>query len=292
MTAPQIIQDLDAMRAAVRHAQAAGETVGIVPTMGALHAGHLSLVAASNQQCNRTVVTIFVNPTQFLPGEDFEQYPRTLEDDLAALAAYEVDFVFTPAAEQMYGPRDEQGDFPATATIDAGPIATEYEGRFRPGHFTGVATVVMKLFQIAPADVAFFGQKDYQQTRVIQQMCADLNVPIEVVVCPTLRDPDGLAMSSRNRYLSADQRRSALTLYQSLDWARQRIEQGEHDPAALIEGMRRPFDRIEEARIDYIAIADPNTLQAVGRIEGEVVLLVAVRIGQTRLIDNLLVARR
>ncbi len=292
MTSPRIIQTVDDMRAAVQHAQAAGETVGVVPTMGALHAGHLSLVAASNQRCHRTVVTIFVNPTQFLPGEDFEQYPRTLEDDLAALAAHEVDFVFAPATEQMYGPRDEQGNFKAATAIDVGPIAREYEARFRPGHFAGVATVVMKLFQIVPADVAFFGQKDYQQTRVIQQMCADLNVPIDVVVCPTVRESDGLAMSSRNRYLSADERRRALTLYQALDWARQRIEQGEHDAAALIDGMRRQFDRVEEARIDYIAVADPQSLRAVGRIEHEVVLLIAVRIGQTRLIDNLLVARR
>lgn len=289
MPIPRIIHTAAEMRTAVRQAQAVGQRVGIVPTMGALHEGHLSLVAASNDQCDQTVVTIFVNPTQFLPGEDFEKYPRTLDSDLAALAQLQVDFVFAPATEEMYGTRNEQRNFSATTSIDVGPIAAEYEGRFRPGHFTGVATVVMKLFQIAPADAAFFGQKDYQQTRVVQQMCADLNVPIEIVVCPTVRQPDGLAMSSRNRYLSAEERQQALALYRGLAWAQEQIEHGEQCGAVLINGMRQQFDEIAAARIDYIAVADPVTLQAVSQIDRRVVLLMAVRIGQTRLIDNLLV---
>jgi len=287
MPSPQIIQTAAEMRAAVRGAQQSGETVGIVPTMGALHAGHLSLVTASNERCDRTVVTIFVNPTQFLPGEDFEQYPRTLDDDLAALADYQVDFVFAPSVEEMYGPRDAGGAFRAHTSIDAGPIARELEGRFRPGHFSGVATVVMKLFQLAPADFAFFGQKDYQQTCIVRQMCADLNVPIEIVVCRTVREPDGLAMSSRNRYLSAEERELALSLYRSLTWAKAEIEQGNRDCAALIHGMRQHFDEIATARIDYIAIADPDTLAPLATIGQNAVLLVAVRIGETRLIDNL-----
>src|SRR5947207_1716490 len=199
----------DAVRNAVRTARAENRTIGLVPTMGALHAGHLSLVERSCRETGFTVVSIFVNPTQFGPQEDFAKYPRNLEADLQALAAYPVDLVFVPAVDDMYPA------ISATA-VEVGPVAAKWEGACRPGHFRGVATVVLKLLNLVQPDVAYFGQKDYQQTVVVRRMVADLDVPVEIRVCPTVREPDGLAMSSRNVYLSPEERRKALSLSRGL----------------------------------------------------------------------------
>lgn len=280
---PQLIDDPRAMQAFVRQLQQAGRRVGVVPTMGALHAGHVSLAEASKRACDATVVTIFVNPTQFAPHEDFQKYPRTLERDLAALAPLEVDAVFLPTNEAMY---------PAgySTYVDPPKVALPLEGQFRPGHFRGVATVVLKLFNACPADVAFFGAKDYQQTLVVKHMVADLNVPVEVRVLPTIRDPDGLAMSSRNRYLSAGERDMALTLSRSLNYAAEAIARGERNAAGILAQMHRMFAAAGIHDIDYIAIADPESLDAIEIIDRPVVALIAVRIGTTRLIDNRLIA--
>lgn len=214
------------IRKAIVQAQQVGETVGLVPTMGALHGGHLSLVDASLDECDRTVVTIFVNPTQFGPGEDFDHYPRTMEQDLTLLRERGCWKVFAPTVEEMYPAGHE-------TIVDVGSIRKPLEGEARPRHFFGVATVVLKLLNMAPADRAYFGQKDYQQTLVVRKLASDLNVPTEICVCPIVREADGLAMSSRNAYLSPKGRRQALTLSQSLELATRMYAEGETDVARL-----------------------------------------------------------
>lgn len=278
-SSPKLVQTVEELRAAVSEARRAGKTVGLAPTMGALHEGHLSLVRAAGVKCGYTVVSIFVNPTQFGPGEDLEAYPRTLDADLAALAECGADLVFAPATEAVYGPDH-------ATWVDVGGVAEPLEGKHRPGHFRGVATVVLKLFNMVGADVAFFGQKDYQQAQVIRQMVRDLNVPIEIQVCPIVREPDGLAMSSRNVYLSREARRRAVVLWKSLCLAADRVAEGERDAAKLIEAMREMILTAVDARIDYIALIDPDTLEPVPRIAGPTVAALAVRIENTRLIDN------
>ena len=264
-----------------------GQRIGLVPTMGALHEGHLSLVRASQAECDFTVVTIFVNPTQFGPSEDFTKYPRTLEADLQLLASSpprtgQADLVFAPTPAEMYAPGFD-------TRVEVGAVAQPCEGRFRPGHFSGVATVVLKLFNMVGAHVAFFGQKDYQQTCVIRRMAADLNVNTEVRVCPTVREPDGLAMSSRNRYLSVDGRQRALSLWRSLCRADDLIQGGECCAATIIAEMREIL-LAAGGIIDYVELVDPETLAAVDEIRGPTVAVLAVKIDGTRLIDNLLVA--
>jgi pantoate--beta-alanine ligase len=256
-----------------------GKSVGLVPTMGALHAGHLSLVEAARRECDQTVVTIFVNPTQFGPHEDFQRYPRDLNADLEKLRPLGVNLVFAPPLEEMYPPGE-------TTRVEVGSVAEPLEGQFRPGHFRGVATVVLKLFNAIPADVAYFGQKDYQQTLVVRRMVADLNVPIRIAVCPIVREPGGLAMSSRNVYLSPDDRRRALVLSQSLNLAEQMVADGERNPATILAQMRERFAQAGVDRIDYIALADPETLAPVTQIRGGTVALIAAHVGKTRLIDN------
>jgi pantoate--beta-alanine ligase len=279
MATPPVITSGDDLRLQVLAWRAAGESVGLVPTMGALHAGHLSLVARATQECRRTVVTIFVNPTQFGPNEDFSRYPRQLENDLALLSPMGADLVFVPTTEEMY---------PAghATFVDVGAITRVWEGAIRPGHFRGVATIVLKLFNLAPADRAYFGQKDYQQSVVIRRMVADLNVPIEIRVCPTVREPDGLAMSSRNAYLSADDRRRALVLSRSLRLAADRVRQGERDAQPIAAEMRKMIESAPSVRLDYATLVDPDTLEEVSRVAGTVVALVAAGVGPTRLIDN------
>ena len=230
------------MRSCRRHPD---QIVGLVPTMGALHAGHLSLVEASASQCDVTVVTIFVNPAQFGPHEDLSRYPQRFQEDLAALSDYPVEIVFAPTQEEMYPPG-------SSTQVDPPQVAQALEGRFRPNHFQGVATIVLKLFHLIPADISFFGQKDYQQSLVIRHMIRDLDLPMRVVVCPTVRDGDGLAMSSRNSYLSPDERKQALALSQSLKWAAQHAVDGERRSAALVSGMRHLFDEYGVTEIDYI----------------------------------------
>jgi pantoate--beta-alanine ligase len=281
VASPRVISTVAEMRAIVRELQHAGKSVGLVPTMGALHEGHLSLVRRAKSECDVVVATIFVNPTQFAPHEDFSKYPRTLESDLAALAPANCDLVFVPSREEMY-PAD------ASAFIKPSHVAQPLEGVFRPGHFRGVATVVLKLFNIIPADKAYFGQKDFQQALVIQRMVADLNVPVQVVVCPIIREPDGLAMSSRNRYLSPSERQQALALSRALNLVQERVKLGERNAALLKGEMQETLEGAGIKRVDYSTIADPQTLAEVTRIEGPTVALIAAFVGATRLIDNCL----
>jgi pantoate--beta-alanine ligase len=253
--------------------------VGLVPTMGSLHAGHLSLVAAARAENDRVAVTLFVNPTQFGAGEDFTRYPRDLERDRALLEQAGCDLLFAPSVEEMYPPGAE-------TTIDVGAVAVPLEGQRRPGHFRGVATVVMKLLQIATPDSAYFGEKDAQQLAVVRRMVADLDLPVEIRGCPIVREPDGLAMSSRNAYLSLEERRAAVVLSRALGAAEESWRSGERRGAALRETMQRTLAREPLARVDYGSAADPLTFREVGQATGPVLLLLAVWLGRTRLIDS------
>ena len=259
-----------------------GQTIGLVPTMGALHQGHISLAGHSVNQCDFTLATIFVNPTQFAPGEDLDKYPRTLEEDVRGLREAGVDLVFVPDAHEVY-PKD------CSTAVVPPKVATALEGEFRPTHFAGVCTVVLKLFNMAGCDKAFFGQKDFQQVCVIKQMVRDLNIPVEVVVCPVVRDKDGLALSSRNRYLSDEERSIALCLNQTLKFVRSEIEGGESDSHVLMAEMRQRMIDAGVTSVDYAAIADVNSLKVVDQISRPVVVLLAAYVGDTRLIDNCVV---
>ncbi len=279
---PKLVRTVAELRALLDGVRRSGRTIGLVPTMGALHEGHLSLVRASKAECDSTVVTIFVNPSQFGPGEDLDAYPRTLDADMAALADCGADFVLVPSAGEVYGPDH-------ATWVEVGSVAQPLEGVHRPSHFRGVATVVLKLFNMVGAQMAYFGQKDYQQVLVIKRMVADLDVPIEVRVCPIVREPDGLAMSSRNAYLSPDARQRALVLWKSLCLAGELVEQGERGAQAIAERMRQVIEMAEDAKIDYIALADPDTLEPVDAVEGPTLVALAVNIDGTRLIDNCLI---
>jgi pantoate--beta-alanine ligase len=276
---PNVVTTVEALRREVAAARRRQQRIGLVPTMGALHEGHASLVRASKAQGHFTVVSIFVNPTQFAPGEDLDRYPRTLDADLAKLSACRADVAFVPSADEVYKPGH-------ATSVDVDRLGRRWEGEHRPNHFRGVATVVLKLLNMAAPDVAYFGQKDYQQAAVIRRMVADLDVPVEIRVCPTVREPDGLAMSSRNVYLSPAARGRATVLWKSLCLAREMVAQGERDAAVLAEQMREVILSAEDARIDYIALADPDTLEPVERIDGPTLAAVAVTIENTRLIDN------
>jgi pantoate--beta-alanine ligase len=279
LRSPTVITRGDELRRQVLAWRAEGESVGLVPTMGALHAGHMSLVARSVKECRRTVVTIFVNPTQFGPDEDFARYPRPLDRDLELVAAAKADLVFVPAADEIY--RAGHVTF-----VEVEGISQRWEGAIRPGHFRGVATIVLKLFNLVPADQAYFGQKDYQQTVVIRRMVADLNLPIEIRVLPTVREPDGLALSSRNAYLSADERTRALALSRSLRRAAELAAAGQRDAKLIAAEMRRILESAPGLILDYATLVDPDNLEEVSRVAGPVVALAAARIGRTRLIDN------
>jgi pantoate--beta-alanine ligase len=279
VAAPPVVTSREEIRRLALRARSAGQTLGVVPTMGALHAGHLSLVERSVAENDRTFVTIFVNPTQFGPHEDFAQYPRDLARDLELLTPYGVDVVFAPGSEEMYRPDH-------VTAIDVGPVAQRWEGASRPGHFRGVATVVLKLLNLIPADRAYFGHKDYQQVAVIRRMVADLDVPIEIRVCPTVREADGLAMSSRNAYLSPAEREQALVLSQSLRQGAEQYERGQHDPRRLTAAMREMIAANPQVELDYLAIVDPQTLEEVSTLDAPAVVIVAAKVGTTRLIDN------
>jgi pantoate--beta-alanine ligase len=256
-------------------------TWGFVPTMGYLHEGHLSLIRRARAENDRVAVSIFVNPTQFGPHEDYARYPRDLERDLRLLEPLGVDLVFVPSAEEMYPP-----GFQTWVIVEE--VSRPLEGASRPGHFRGVATVVAKLFHILQPDRAYFGQKDAQQTVVIRRMVQDLNIPVEIVICPTVREPDGLAMSSRNTYLNPEERRSATVLFRALQIAKARYEAGERDAERLREAMREVIRAEPLARIDYVSVADPETLRELEQVEGPALLSLAVYIGTTRLIDNIM----
>lgn len=260
----------------------AGSRIGFVPTMGALHEGHRSLMRAGRKDCDNVVVSIFVNPTQFGPGEDFEKYPRMLEADLAACQLEGVDAVFCPQVAEVYPP--------GSATLVTVKRLTEgLCGAHRPGHFDGVTTIVAKLFNIVQPDVAYFGQKDAQQATVLRRMAKDLLWPIEIVVCPTVREPDGLAMSSRNAYLSPEQRRQALSLSAALFRARDEILAGQRDVAVLVASIRQRIESAGQCIIDYIEIVDAEELTSMKTARGRCLVALAVRIGRTRLIDNVVV---
>jgi pantoate--beta-alanine ligase len=265
------------MRQLVAAARAAGRRVGFVPTMGALHAGHASLVSRAVSECDDVAVSIFVNPTQFGPQEDFARYPRTLAADLELLAPHGVRWVYAPEVAEVYPPGD------ATRIVVGGPAA-RFEGERRPGHFDGVATVVCRLFLAVPADAAYFGAKDWQQTLVVKRMTRDLGLPIEIVVCPTVREPDGLALSSRNAYLSAVERPRAAALRAALAVAETLWAAGAA-PAAIEVAMREPL-LSHGVEIDYAAIVHPDTLEPLAETARRAVALVAGRLGATRLIDN------
>jgi len=280
---PRVLPSVDAVREAVRAAQSAGQTVGFVPTMGALHEGHLSLVDAARAECDLTVVSIFVNPTQFGPKEDLSRYPRDLGKDLRLSGERGCDLVFAPSVEEMYPTG-------FVTSVDVGPLGRELEGKYRPDHFRGVATVVLKLFQIAPADVAYFGRKDYQQSLVVRQMVADLNVPIEIRVCPTVREPDGLALSSRNAYLSADERRRALALSQCLQLAERLAGEGVRDVKRIREKMQEHLRAVGGVEVQYIAFVADGTVTPVTSLDRPTTVAIAAVVGKTRLIDNVLLA--
>lgn len=267
------------VRAAVADARRRGLEVGFVPTMGALHAGHAALVRAARAAGGFVVVSVFVNPTQFGPAEDFGKYPRTLDADRALCHEAGADLVFAPTPGEMYPER-------SVTFVEVTELDRELCGPSRPGHFRGVATVVLKLFNIVLPDRAYFGAKDYQQARVITQLVRDLNVPVEVRVEPTVRETDGLAMSSRNRYLSAAERAAAPAIYRALQAVRGR---GERDVSALEAGLRRELAMIPGARVDYARILDAESLQPIGRVERPAVAAVAVFLGTTRLIDNVVI---
>lgn len=279
MSTPVIARTVAELRQAVAAFRRAGERVALAPTMGALHAGHVSLVELARAKAQRTVASIFVNPTQFAPNEDFSKYPRTFEADVAKLAAARCDVVFAPSPAEMYGP-----GFATTISLD-GPAKAGLEDAFRPTHFQGVATVVAKLLIQCAPDAAVFGEKDFQQLAVIRRMVRDLDLPVEIVGAPTLREPDGLAMSSRNVYLSPEERAAAPALFAALAEGARRVAQGE--PFARILGDGRA--RIEKAglKLDYLELRDAASLApAHDGATGPLRLLVAARLGSTRLIDN------
>ena len=254
-------------------------TVGLVPTMGYLHEGHLSLIRQARAECEHVVVSIFVNPTQFGPNEDLSKYPRDLERDLSLIEPLGVDFVWTPTAEVMY-PTGYQ------TWVEVEAITRPLEGSMRPGHFKGVTTVVAKLFNGVQPHKAYFGQKDAQQQTVIRQMVRDLNFTLEVVVCPTVREADGLAMSSRNKYLEGENRQAALVLFRALSAAKDLYEKGERSAEALRRKMKEIIEAEPHARMQYVSCADFDTLEELEQVKGKALLSMAVLIGKTRLIDN------
>jgi len=281
----ETIYTLEWMKQVTRQARAEGRIVGLVPTMGALHEGHLSLVRAAQQQCSPVISSIFVNPAQFGPQEDFTKYPRNMDADRAALEALGVEYLFAPTAAEMY-----PNGFRTWVQVDG--LSDRLEGRSRPGHFRGVCTVVLKLLEIAQPNFAYFGRKDAQQARIIRQMAADLNLDTQIVVCPIVREADGLALSSRNAYLTADERRAATVLHRALTTAQQEIVRGERDAARLIASLRRVMESEPLASVDYVEIVDADTLEPVVNLRRACLVLLAVFLGRTRLIDNMLVDQR
>jgi pantoate--beta-alanine ligase len=279
----QVVDTVVALRQHLAKERAHGKCIGLVPTMGYLHAGHLSLVYAARQECDVVVMSIFVNPRQFGPQEDLANYPRDMERDLALARAAGVDVVFTPGVDEVY-PSGYQTEVTVSALTQ--PLC----GASRPGHFNGVTTVVSKLFNMVGPDRAYFGQKDYQQATVIQRMVTDLNMPLTVVMCPIVREDDGLAMSSRNAYLNPEERQAALVLSRALLLAREKLTQGERQPQRLEAALRDTIAAEPLTRIDYAAICDQHTLKPVGCLSGSVLVALAVFVGATRLIDNALLS--
>ena len=272
------------LKAWVGTTRAAGRRIGLVPTMGALHEGHLALVDAARAGSDAVVMSIFVNPAQFGPNDDLSRYPRDLARDRALAAARGVDVLFAPSVEAMY----PEG---AEVRVVPGRVSVRWEGEFRPGHFAGVLTIVAKLLHLVEPERAWFGQKDFQQATLIRQMVHDLDFPLSIAVVPTVREPDGLALSSRNAFLSAADREQALGLSRALGAAAAAFASGERGAAALERVMRGGLAVHPGVEVEYIAVADPRTLEPVARTEDDTVILIAARVGSTRLIDNVILSK-
>jgi len=270
------------MKQVAADARKSDRVLGLVPTMGALHEGHFSLIRAAQKQCSPVVVSIFVNPKQFGPSEDFQKYPRTFEADRAALESLGIDYLFAPPPDEVYPP-----GFRTYVQVEG--LSERLEGRSRPGHFRGVTTVVLKLLEIVQPRMAFFGRKDAQQARIIRQMASDLNLASEIVVCPIVRETDGLALSSRNRYLNEEDRRAASALYRSLDAVRREIAAGERDAARLLVALRRVIDAEPRVSLDYAELVGADSFEPVVSLRKVCYVLLAARVGGTRLIDNALI---
>ena len=281
----QIINSIDEMRQFSGKSHGRGRTIGLVPTMGALHEGHFSLVRRAQTKGPVVVVSIFVNPTQFGPSEDLERYPRNLDQDLRALEHLRVDAAFVPDAAAIYPPG-------FSTQVDPGRIATILEGNVRPGHFQGMATVVLKLFQIVQPDTACFGQKDFQQAAIIRRLVEDLNVGVQLEICPTIRDPDSLAKSSRNVYLNAEERRAAREIPRALRRAQELWWAGERNPAGVIDAMMQALSNVPLLQTDYVTVREPVNLDIPETLESGSVALLAARVGTTRLIDNVILGPR
>jgi pantoate--beta-alanine ligase len=281
----EVLKTIESVRSLVNASRSAGKKVGFVPTMGALHVGHISLIEAATKGSDFVVVSIFVNPTQFGPGEDFEKYPRPFETDLDICRKGGVDVVFAPTPVQMYPTEN-------ITWVNVEKLTETLCGRSRPGHFRGVATVCAKLFNIVGPDAAFFGAKDAQQAVVVKRMVTDLNMPVDIVVCPTVREDSGLAVSSRNKYLSEQQKKDATLIYKSLQKCREMIEAGTTDIEIITAEMRKILSQAPSIQIEYVSIVDAESLQKLDKIIGEVLAAVAVKIGPARLIDNIVMDTR
>lgn len=273
------VAEIPELRQRVRKVRQGGAIIGFVPTMGALHAGHVSLVEAACQDCDFVVVSIFVNPTQFGPNEDFDKYPRPLEEDLEKCQAAGADLVWTPTKAMMYPPH-------FSTFVEVESLTETLEGATRPHHFRGVTTVVTKLLLSCLPDRAYFGAKDYQQQAIVRRMCLDLNIPVEIITCPIIRDPDGLALSSRNAYLSADERAAGLSLSRALALAEERLAAGETDLEQIKAAMRELLTGTPLIKLDYATIVDAATLEEISVPQSRMVALIAAWSGATRLIDN------
>jgi pantoate--beta-alanine ligase len=278
----ETIHTIEWMKQIAHEARAQERSLGLVPSMGALHEGHFSLIRAAQRECAPVVVSLFVNPKQFGPAEDLNKYPRTLEADRAALEALDADYLFAPSPQEMYPP-----GFRTSVVVEG--LSDRLEGRSRPGHFRGVTTVVLKLFEIVQPRFAYFGRKDAQQARLIRQMSTDLNLDTSVVVCPIVREADGLALSSRNVYLKGEDRRAAAALSQSLATVRDEIAKGERDVSRLLAALRRVLALDPRVALDYAEIVDNETLEPIASLRGTCYILLAAKMGDTRLIDNALI---
>ena len=280
----QVIKQIEQLKQVVRDAKRQGKTVGLVPTMGYLHEGHLTLMRRARQEQGLVIATLFVNPLQFGPQEDYADYPRDLARDCELAESTGIDVLFAPAVDEMY----PAGNGKTLTFVDVQKITASLCGASRPGHFRGVATVVTKLFNIAEADVAYFGQKDAQQVAVIRRMAEDLNMNVKIVAVPIVRESDGLAMSSRNKYLDSAQRQAALVLSRSLERAASLLAAGERDSSLIVATVRDLISQEPLAEIDYVSLVDPLTMEALDRVEARALLALAVKFGKTRLIDNML----
>jgi pantoate--beta-alanine ligase len=281
----RVFEQVTPLRAYLQAAREDEKVIGFVPTMGALHDGHLALLKRAKSECDLAVLSIFVNPTQFGPSEDFQKYPRDLKKDTGLAQRADVDAVFSPSVEEIY-PAGGQ------AVVDLPDLTSRLEGELRPGHFKGVATVCAKLFNIVQPDRVYFGQKDYQQLKVIERMVTDLHMPVKVVPVATVRDRDGLALSSRNAYLSEEERHAALSLYRGLSGARALYDSGERDSAALREEIVCAVAAEPMVALQYAEVVDVQTLGPLERVDGSAVILLAAKVGGTRLIDNVLLSER